>query len=261
MTAMSRRSTPSSSGSVPTSGADDLMPSWCPVFVREAAAELRGRRYAAHPPVSSRARRRRNWPAPTSWPGHAGPARPELRMRKWDSSPGRRTPVRPLRHDEFGHRYLWPGRQARALPSPGPREPTTATTSTHSSSPRRLLDPPGGAPTRTMDLYCDVTTRPVVEADAVRAVDLDLDVRPLSRQPHRGRRPGWSRDAASDGLPVARWSRRRGPPQVALRGGQRAGGNRSAPSRRPARHPGPELTGHRVHGAAREGGATGSAAG
>ncbi|MBC3194500.1 DUF402 domain-containing protein [Pseudonocardia sp. C8] len=156
-------------------GADDPRAELVPGFVREAAAgladapvrcyiavlvERAARRELARPDVVARTR----WIRRTPY---------ELRMRKWDGSPGRRTPVRPLRRDEFGHWYLWPAGEP-VLPRSGPPR-------TYDHDFVHLVPAAGCWTARwgadgDVDLYCDVTTRPVVEADAVRAVDLDLDV-------------------------------------------------------------------------------------
>lgn len=128
---------------------------YIPVLVERAA-----RRALGEPHAVTRARWRRRTPC-------------ELRLRKWDGSPGRRTPLRPLHQDTFGRWYLWPAGEAM-LPRSGP--PRTF------AHPFVHLVPTSGSWTARwgddgeVGLYCDVTTPPVVRSDTVTAVDLDLDV-------------------------------------------------------------------------------------
>ena len=122
--------------------------------------ERAARRELARPDIVARTRWIRRTPC-------------ELRMRKWDGSPGRRTPVRPLRQDGFGHWYIWPAGEPM-LPRSGPPK-------TYGHDFLHLVPTAGCWTARwghdgEVDLYCDVTTRPEVGADAVSAVDLDLDV-------------------------------------------------------------------------------------
>lgn len=135
--------------------ADASVRTYISVLVERAA-----RRDLACPDIVARTRWTRRTPC-------------ELRMRKWDGSPGRRTPVRPLREDGFGHWYLWPAGEPM-LPRSGPPR-------TYDHDFVHLVPATGCWTARwgddgDVDLYCDVTTRPEVGADAVAAIDLDLDV-------------------------------------------------------------------------------------